>query len=485
MAHIGKYEIEKELGKGASSTVYLAHDTLSGGKVAIKLLNLEGVPEGDAAQFRKHFLTEASLAGRLAHPYIVAIHDAVISDEASYLVMEYVAGGTLDRHCRVDNLLPHDKVVEIMFKCCHALSHAHQNGIIHRDIKPKNILLVGDTDIRISDFGAAMLKDDSTAETAAANIGSLPYMSPQQAQGMELNQQTDIYSLGVVFYRMLTGSLPFAAGDDAGMMFQILHVDPPPPSHYRPGISARIDAIVMRAIARNLEDRYCDWSEFGHDLVEAALESLPQDAAVFRDTDKFNTLLGLDFFRSFGELELWEALRLAKWAYYPEGTVIIREGDETASFFIIISGEAEVRKSGRTLCNINAGASFGEMAALRQESRRRSASVHACSDIRLIEIGEESLRQASKSCQHCFDRAFLAILSDRLAASTHAPRERQPIRYQPDLDGTELASVALEAVEVRKPLFVIEVAGFRFGAVALAFLLAYLALIHILLVIRL
>ena len=434
MAEIGKYKIIKELGKGATSTVYLAYDPFADRQVAIKRLNLEGMGDEQGKQFKKLFLTEASLTGKIEHPYIAAIYDAVVTDDLSYLVMEYVGGGTLERYCKIDNLLPTDKVIEIIFKCCRALSYACQSGIIHRDIKPENILIVDGTDIKIADFGAAMVKKGDTDESAqSTDVGSLAYMSPQQAQGMELTQQADIYSLGVMFYMLLTGSLPFAATDDAGLFFQILNVEPPCPSTFRLDIPKLIDGIVMRSIAKNVEDRFQNWNEFEQELT-SVFDTLPREVSSFTDNDKFSTLGKLSFFNDFTELMLWEVLRISEWAYYPEGTAIIREGDETASFFIIISGEAEIRKNGRGICTLIAGECFGEMSGIRKGIRIRSASVYAHKDIKLIEVNEQALSQASENCQRGFDKAFLDILASRLAAAgmQNKPKESARAKSQPD-----------------------------------------------------
>lgn len=420
MTTIGKYEIVRELGKGASSTVYLALDTFANRQVAIKRLNPEGMTEDEAAQFRKLFQNEASLAGKIQHPYITSIYDAALSDDLSYLVMEYVGGGTLEHYCQVDNLLPHDKVIEIIFKCCRALNYACQNGIIHRDIKPENILVSEGTDIKISDFGAAIIGGSQGNDSQTGHAGSLAYMSPQQAQGMELTQQADIYSLGVMFYKMLTGSLPFTSTDDASLLFQILNIEPPAPSTYRLDLPQFLDNIVMRAIAKNLEDRYADWNEFESELL-AAFDQLPKAVSSFPDTEKFNILRKLDFFKEFGEVELWEVLRLSKWAYYPEGTTIIREGDKTDSFFVIASGKAEVRKNGRAISSVNGGECLGEMAHIRKDTSTRSASVIALTDVKLIEIYEHALEQASQLCKYNFAKSFMLILANRLAEA----REQQ------------------------------------------------------------
>jgi serine/threonine protein kinase len=157
MHKIGKYEIVRELGKGATSVVYEAVDPFQERNVAIKVVHSEALGNKDhGRRYRKLFLTEASLAGKLAHPHIVAIYDAVADDEASYIVMEYVDGTTLEQYARVDSLLPVQRIVEIIFKCARALDYAARHGVIHRDIKPANILLSGESEIKISDFGAAL-----------------------------------------------------------------------------------------------------------------------------------------------------------------------------------------------------------------------------------------------------------------------------------------------------------------------------------------
>ena len=239
MKKIGKYEIVRELGKGATSVVYLARDPFANRDVAIKHVLAEVLEDKkNGKRFQKLFLTEASLAGKLSHPHIAAIYDAVSDDAGSYLVMEYVNGGTLEQHIAPESLLPIKSVLEIAFKCCKALDYAHQRGIIHRDIKPANILLTDSADIKISDFGAALTIHTDT--TQISGIGSPAYMSPEQLQEATLTHQTDMFSLGVVLYQLLTGHLPFKGSTGFGMVNQILNVDPDPPSTQRPQIPSRI-----------------------------------------------------------------------------------------------------------------------------------------------------------------------------------------------------------------------------------------------------
>ena len=179
MDKIGKYEIVRELGTGATSIVYLATDTFSKQQVAIKLFDLKSLRDGNTAKiYRKLLMTEASLAGKLSHPHIVKILDAVMNGDLNYMVMEYIEGSTLEQYAEVDSLLPISTIAEITYKCCKALEYAQYQGVIHRDIKPANILLQGETNIKISDFGSAAIQNQQT--TQVSGVGSPAYMSPEQ-----------------------------------------------------------------------------------------------------------------------------------------------------------------------------------------------------------------------------------------------------------------------------------------------------------------
>ena len=193
---IGKYQVVKELGRGATSTVYLAADAFGNREVAVKLIDAEALKDPRSGKFyRKQLTTEAALAGKLIHPHITAIYDAVLEEDSAYIVMEYVGGGTLERFTLVENLLRINRVVEIGFKCCRALEFAQRHGIIHRDIKPANILLTPTGDIKISDFGSALMpRADSTQVTG---IGSRA-MSPEQVQSSSYSPERHLLLGGAV-----------------------------------------------------------------------------------------------------------------------------------------------------------------------------------------------------------------------------------------------------------------------------------------------
>ncbi|HEY7658693.1 MAG TPA: serine/threonine-protein kinase [Burkholderiales bacterium] len=410
---IGKYEIISELGKGATSAVYRAYDPFQSRQVAIKVVYPEALGDQEyGRRYRKLFVTEASLAGKLSHPHISAIYDAVAGEDASYIVMEYVDGTTLEQYTRHETLLPMRRIVEIIYKCAKALQYASNQGVIHRDIKPANILLAGESDIKITDFGAALTQAAET--TQVSGIGSPAYMSPEQVKEQTLTYQTDIFSLGVVMYQLLTGRLPFQGANNYSMIYQIINVEPPSPIEVRPDIPPRIDAIVARALQKDTARRYQTWDEFAHDLA-TALGTEEKPGQGFAEAEKFDTLRSLEFFRHFSDVELWEVLRVATWQRYPRDTVLIRENDIGSSFFVLTAGEVKVVKQERILNTLTVGECFGEMAYLGKHKFQRSASVVALSDIAVIEIRAETLARASDLCRHHFHGAFLELLVDRLA----------------------------------------------------------------------
>jgi eukaryotic-like serine/threonine-protein kinase len=413
---IGKYPVVRKLGEGATSDVYQCEDPFNGRHVAIKVAFPETFDDPDRGKlYRKLFLTEASLAGKLAHPHICQIFDAVAEESLNYIVMEYVDGGTLEPYCRADALLPVDRIVEIAFKCSRALEFAHKAGITHRDIKPANILLTGETDVKITDFGAALIATGDTTQVSA--IGSPAYMSPEQVKEHPLDHQTDIYSLGVVMYHMLTGRLPFQGANNFSLIYQITNVDPEPLSTFRPGIPEAVEAIVRHAMAKDLSERYRNWEDFSLDLAEAfrAQHAGAQKAQEFADSDKFETLRKLPFFSHFSDAELWEVARISVWRHAAPGELLMKEGEPGDFFCVLAEGQVKVAKKGKLLNLLRAGEPFGEMAYLSKGNHVRGADVSVVSAANIISVPTEKLAQASETCQLKFDRAFMEILVERLS----------------------------------------------------------------------
>jgi len=422
---IGKYEIRKKLGEGATSIVYLGYDPFAEREVAVKAIFPEVLRDKERGRlYRNLLMTEASLAGKLQHPHIVQIFDAVLDEEQSYVVMEYVRGGTLEPFCTPSTLLPVDRLVEIIFKCTRALDYAFRAGITHRDIKPANILLVnaGDSaerasgDIKISDFGAAMLTSSEQTRTQVSGVGSPAYMSPQQVRDMTLNHQTDIYSLGVVMYQLLTGRLPFQSTSNYGMIYQICNTDPPPPSTFRTDMPVSLDAVVARAMQKEVEARYQTWEEFSHDLAQSFRnKQLLAQRQAFPDSEKFEALRALHFFNEFSDVHLWEVVRFSRWDEVAAGTLIMRDGERGDFFAFVLDGELTVSKIGHSLGILAAGECFGEMAIIRRGEHTRGADVTAQTATRVVTISAQALQHASDVCRMHFYQGFLDVIAGRLA----------------------------------------------------------------------
>jgi serine/threonine protein kinase len=415
---LGKYELIRKLGEGATSTVYLGHDPFAQRKVAIKVASPGILRDPEKGKLYSNlFLNEASLIGKLNHPHIVQIYDAVVTEDICYIVMEYVAGGTLDAHAEPGSLLPVDRVVELVFKCTRALDFAYRLGITHRDIKPANILLAGVSDIKISDFGAAITNARGD-RTLVSGIGSPAYMSPQQVQEQFLDHRTDIYSLGVVMHQLLTGELPFSASNNYNMVYQIVNGTPTKPSAQRHGLPPVLDEIVGRAMAREVNDRYPTWQAFAQDLAQAVRNGqLKAPLSEFPDTEKFATLRALPFFADFTDVEIWEALRFADWQHVAPGTTIMRDGEPGNFFCFVADGELTVSKNGTKLDTLTSGDCFGEMAVISRHGNVRSANVIAESETKLITVRGEALEKASESCRMHFYQGFLDVLATRLSLS--------------------------------------------------------------------
>lgn len=416
---IGKYDLVRVLGKGATATVYLGNDPFARRDVAIKIAFPEILKHPDRGKLYTHlFLNEASLVGKLVHPHIVQIYDAVVAEKLCYIVMEYVQGGTLEEYCKPDRLLPIERVVEIVFKCTRALDFAHRLGITHRDIKPANILYAGrdvdSGDIKISDFGAAIV--DAPDLTLVSGIGSPAYMSPEQLKELPLDHRTDIYSLGVSMYQLLTGQLPFQAESNYNIIYKIINTEPPPPSYLREPIPEVLDAIVARAMSKDIDRRYPTWEAFGQDLAEAFRNRQVKSQIVgFSESEKFDALRRMPFFAAFSDVEIWEVLRFSRWSEAAPEEIIMHEGDSGDFFCILAEGELKVTKNGRMLNLLNAGDCFGEMAVIGKNMQTRGADISVLTAARILSINADALREATDACRMHFYQSFLEVMASRLS----------------------------------------------------------------------
>ena len=408
---VGKYEIQRAIGKGATGMVYLAKDTFTGREVALKTIEPEVFRDPEfGAVYRTQFLNEASLAGKLRHPHIVPILDAVVLEDSGHIAMEYMKGGDLSKHVAPDKLLPVADVLQIVFKCCGALDYAAREGIVHRDIKPANLMIAEGTEVKISDFGAAYLRKTQAVQTAA--MGSPSYMSPEQISGKELDFHSDMYSLGVVLYELLTGKKPYTADTLEALGQKIQSQEPSLPSKLRPGLPKSLDPIVTRAMAKKPERRFPSWAEFALALSNAVQEVLPPGA--IPDSEKYVVLKKVEMLAGLSDTEFWELARAGEWARIAANTTIVSENTKGKSFFFVGKGNARVTRQGRLLNMINEGECFGEMAYIRGGGVPRNATVDSTTELLLAKFRPDAVSKMSLGAQLYLTRALLRNLADRL-----------------------------------------------------------------------
>src|ERR1051325_5590477 len=272
---ISHYKILDKLGEGGMGVVYKAQDLKLDRAVAIKFLpaHLSG-----SELNKERFLQEAKAAAALNHPNILGIYEINEENGNLYFVMEYVEGKTLKQHItglKTGTGIPVNQGLEWTAQIAQGLKSAHEKSSGHRDIKPENIMLTRDGTLKIMDFGIAKLKSSSGLTKTGTSLGTLSYMSPEQAHGVATDSRCDIWSLGVVFYEMLTGEKPFRAEHDAGLLYLIVNEQPPPPSSLDKKIHRQIDAVVMRMLEKDRTHRYSDMREFLRSLeeVKTAIEN--------------------------------------------------------------------------------------------------------------------------------------------------------------------------------------------------------------------
>ncbi|MDX2287823.1 MAG: serine/threonine-protein kinase [Hyphomicrobiaceae bacterium] len=278
-ASVGKYRVDGVIGRGAIGVVYKGYDPNICRAVAIKTLRREvlaGVDDQDG--LLKRFASEARSAGRCQHPNIVTVFDYVEQDGTPYIIMEFVTAGTLENVTRSGTLLPLHQVGEIMVQLLSALGHAHDKGVVHRDVKPANILCPAATSIKVTDFGVARFQDLGLTQAGGGALGTPNYMSPEQFLGRDVDGRSDLFAVGIILFQLLTGAKPFVAADIPELMRKLLNDSPPALATFRPELPASLDQVLQKALARNPTDRYQSADQFSAALI-AALERSPATEA--------------------------------------------------------------------------------------------------------------------------------------------------------------------------------------------------------------
>jgi serine/threonine-protein kinase len=277
---LGRYRILGELGRGAMGVVYRAEDPMLSRTVAIKTINMVADAE-ERAEYEKRFYQEAKAAGGLSHPNVVTIYDIGHAGDVVYMAMEYVEGTEL-RSLLARGRLDAATAVDIVAQVAEGLAYAHARGVIHRDVKPANIMVPRDGPAKIMDFGIARMRASDVKTQTGMLLGSPKYMAPEQLLGGAIDQRCDIFGLGVVLYEALTGAPPFSGADITQIMYQIVHAAPPPPSAVSSRVPPMLDLVVARALAKEPAARYQDARELAADLracrVQIAASTSAADA---------------------------------------------------------------------------------------------------------------------------------------------------------------------------------------------------------------
>ena len=423
-ATLGPYHVLEVIGAGLGGMgeIFLCYDPSLDRKVVVKR-----VPAGASEEILNRFHREASLLSGVAHPGYAHVYRYWMVEGRPAMAMEFIDGLTLRELMDLRRTLPLDVALCIGWSVAEALRHAHLHGIIHRDVKPANILALtnsaGDvTDVKLTDFGSVL---NMTAEsTQVHQVGSLAYMAPEQLDGQVLDCRADIYSLGAVLYHLVAGKPPFDATSQAVLMNQIYNQAPASLAGMRAGVNGAVDEVIQKALAKRPDDRYPNWDAFAQ-----ALSGLIAEHKVPRghlqgvlDSERFNLLRSLDFFSSFGDVALWEVVHRAKWQRFSFGHALYRRGEEGRTFHIIAQGSVEVYRNGKRVALLGAGTSVGEMAYLAPspELRRHSTDVVVTEPATTISFTPEAMQQLSPNCRHLFDEAFIRVLVRRLHAAHEA-----------------------------------------------------------------
>lgn len=415
-AKIGRYTILKELGQGSSGVVFLAKDPYIDRLVAIKVSSPSPEVLKKGAQHYNHaFFREARSSGRLSHPNIVAIYDADVYEEHCYIGMEYIDGPTLKGYCTPGNLLPPARAAEIVLNICKALDYAHNRGVVHRDVKPSNILLTKAGAAKISDFSIARMLHETLildAKKRKSILGTIHYMSPEHLISQDsVDSRSDIFSLGSVLFELFTGARAFQSDNDITTMFKIANEDAPSITAIRPDLPETMDRVIKKALSKKASERYQSCMEFAYDL-SVALRHLRTSR---KETGEsvLDYVSSIPFFEGFDKEEVKEILSSSTILKMKKGQTIVNEGEVDDSLYIILSGSVEVFKNDTRIDVIERGECFGEMAYL--SGQPRAASIRASTNCILMKISGTLMDKAPEAVQRHFLKSFAMTLVGRIS----------------------------------------------------------------------
>ena len=412
---IGKYEVGGEIGRGSCGLVYKGFDPFVQRDVAIKVaLSDPKHISPTLTGARASFFTEARAAGMLQHPHIVSLYDAGVEAGLSYIVMEYIDGDTLMPLCRKKGpRAPLEKIVEIIFKSAKGLDYSHAKGVMHRDIKPSNIMITKDGIPKIMDFSIAEI--NAAGAGPGGVFGSPMYMSPEQVRAEPTGPQADLYSLGAVLFQLLTGEPPFNA-TEIKEIFELIKTQPAPRVEtLRPDVPKPLADVVERLLLKDPDQRFQTGGDLATTLTRF-FDKLKLSGQQNTRRENRDSLHKLHFFNNFSDAEIDEILSASHLTGYQPGQAIVNEGDTDNAFFIIVKGNAEIRKGGKKLFTLDRGDCFGEIGFLT--AAKRTASVVATTQVTTLKANATLMEQVSLECQLKFYKVFAETLIYRLSVTS-------------------------------------------------------------------
>mgnify|MGYP001081736472 CR=1 FL=1 len=413
---IAKYEIKRRIGRGSMGIVYEAYDPFVQRTVAIKVAHTSlDMDAATVQKVRELFFAEVFSAGRMHHPSVVSVYDAGQENDLNYIVMEFVDGTTLQEYVSGGRTLNPKQIVDVIYQCAKGLDYVHRQGVIHRDLKPGNIMLSNDGDVKIMDFSIAHV--DVGFESPDAEVhGSPMYMPPEQlSEEKRLVAQSDIYSLGAVMYALLARKAPYKASSLESLIYKISNLEPQPIKELNPDVDYNIIAIVEKAIQKIIYDRYDTALEMARDLSKA-VGSLRDIGERIDMQEKWKTLRYLAFFKDFSDEQITEVVNASEWKEFEKGNVIVTEGEPETAFYIIAKGGVEVVKNDKVVGLMKQGDCFGEIAFLTRQPR--NATIMARTEVSLMSVSASLMEQASTETQIRYYRIFLENLISRLSQAT-------------------------------------------------------------------
>ena len=413
---IAKYEIKRRIGRGSMGIVYEAYDPFVQRTVAIKVAHSEeDVDQATTQKKREAFFSEVFSAGRMHHPSVVGVYDAGQEDDYNYIVMEYVDGVTLQDYVTGHKSLTPNQIVDVIYQCAKGLDYVHRQNVIHRDIKPGNIMLSSDGEVKIMDFSIAHV-DVGHDEHASYILGSPMYMPPEQLfEEKRLVAQSDIYSLGAVMYALLARKAPFKASNLNSLIYQISNLEPEDLSKINPELPQHVIDIVNCAMQKIIYDRYESALHLANDLSRA-FGRLRKVGERIDMQEKWTALRYLHFFNGFSDDQITEVVDASDWKSYRKGDVILAEGEQETSFYIVAKGGVDVLKKGQIIGSMKQGDCFGEIAFITRKPR--AATIAARTDVTLMSVSTSLMDKASLETQLHYYRIFLENLIKRLSQAT-------------------------------------------------------------------